>query len=228
MTENFLYRTICESGHAEQIIKKSKFIGIFQHVESEEDVQNFLDEQKKTYPNATHYCLAYILGTDKNPDRRKAKSSNDGEPSGSAGNPMLDVLRYRNLTNAAVIVVRYFGGIKLGVGGLVRAYGQTAALAFENAKTALCILVRRATIEMDYANLATVEYSLRDKKEVVVCEKNYLETVSLKIFLKNESESFYKNFCQELFDKTMRLGKISIHDDGLEEILLQEEKNRAD
>ena len=116
MIEN--YKTIYKGNEAEIIEKKSRFIATVRLVESEEEALTFLEEMRKKYWNATHNCFAYTIG-----ERQEiVRASDDGEPSGTAGRPMLDVLLGEGLCNTAVVVTRYFGGTLLGTGGLVRAY----------------------------------------------------------------------------------------------------------
>ena len=110
-------------------IQKSKFIASVRNVESEDEAREFLRETKKKFFDATHNCSAWILG--ENGD--KQKSNDDGEPGGTAGNPILETIKKNNLTNIIVVVTRYFGGIKLGAGGLVRAYSRSASLGIDAA-----------------------------------------------------------------------------------------------
>ena len=117
------YRTVVGTAAAEQVIKKSRFIGSLYPIESAEQAQEILAGIRKQYWDASHHCYAYVLG----PKRDVKKFSDDGEPQGTAGMPILDVLDKKELTNEMVVVVRYFGGTLLGAGGLVRAYGGTCA-----------------------------------------------------------------------------------------------------
>ena len=110
--------TIKEKTVNEIIIQKSRFICVLDKLENKDDLENILKEIKNTYKGATHYCYAYIINSSQ-------KYDDDGEPSGTAGNPILNVLKFNNLNNVVSIVIRYFGGIKLGAGGLVRAYTKS-------------------------------------------------------------------------------------------------------
>ena len=116
--------TIKDNSKYELIIKNSKFITLIYKINDQKDISIYLNKVKEEYKDATHYCYAYILNNIK-------KSSDDGEPSGTAGIPILKVLEMSNLTNILVIVVRYFGGIKLGANGLIRAYTKSAANAIK-------------------------------------------------------------------------------------------------
>lgn len=123
-----LYTIVRDFQH-EIVIEKSRFICTLKKAATEEEAQDFIKETKKKYWDATHNCSAYIIGESGTAQR----SNDDGEPSGTAGLPMLEVLRKNNLHNVAAVVTRYFGGIKLGAGGLVRAYTNSVAAAIEEA-----------------------------------------------------------------------------------------------
>lgn len=121
------FRTIKEDGQVQEEIKKSRFICHIKRVTTEDEARNFIQAVKKEHYKATHNCSAFILG-----ERSEMKrSSDDGEPSGTAGVPMLGVLENHQLTNVCAVVTRYFGGIKLGAGGLIRAYAGSVALAIK-------------------------------------------------------------------------------------------------
>ena len=121
------FRTIKEDGQVQEEIKKSRFICHIKRVTTEEEARNFIQSVKKEHYKATHNCSAFILGEQSEIKR----SSDDGEPSGTAGVPMLGVLENHQLTNVCAVVTRYFGGIKLGAGGLIRAYAGSVALAIK-------------------------------------------------------------------------------------------------
>ena len=123
------YKTVAEEASAEQIIEKSKFIGYIRSVESRDDAEAFIKEIRTMHKNATHNVPAYIIGE----KSQLQWASDDGEPSGTSGAPMLHLLAGEGITNVVIVVTRYFGGIKLGTGGLVRAYTGTARLALEAA-----------------------------------------------------------------------------------------------
>lgn len=122
------YRTIKEYGSHELIIKKSRFICTLRRTESEDEAQAFIEEMKKEHWKANHNCSAYLIGENNHIQR----ASDDGEPSGTAGVPMLEVLKKRQLQNVTAVVTRYFGGTKLGAGGLIRAYGQVTSEALNH------------------------------------------------------------------------------------------------
>jgi uncharacterized YigZ family protein len=151
------YRTIHGYGEETIIIKKSKFIGYAMPVTSEEEAVAFIEEIRKKHWDATHNCYAYQIGY----HDEIQKSNDDGEPSGTAGKPILEVIKKERLKNVVVVVTRYFGGIMLGAGGLVRAYGQTAALGLKAAGIVTRLLCNRVHIQIDYTWLGKVEHEMR-------------------------------------------------------------------
>lgn len=151
------YLTINESGQGEYVEKKSRFIAQAVHVESEEEAIAFLEKVRKKYYDARHNCYAWIIGEQK----EKIRSSDDGEPSGTAGAPILKVLEGSGCTNVMIIVTRYFGGTLLGTGGLVRAYTKASREALEDADLVRMCLCDRFTVTIDYSFLDRVMYFLR-------------------------------------------------------------------
>ena len=141
----------------EIIINKSKFITILTNISSKEEIIIKINNIKKEYKDATHYCYAYIIDN-------QEKCSDDKEPSGTAGLPILNVLKQNNLTNILCVVIRYFGGIKLGAGGLIRAYSSSASEALN--KTQITPLTKgyNIIIEFPYENLKQINYLLKDYK----------------------------------------------------------------
>lgn len=131
----------------EEIIKKSRFITRVYPVEDEGEIERILKENRKEHYKATHVCSAWVLNT--KPERMKA--SDDGEPSGTAGRPILDVILNREIKNVLVVVIRYFGGIKLGAGGLVRAYSGGAAAALSKAPLVREEKIRRVEVQTEYS-----------------------------------------------------------------------------
>src|SRR5690625_6094223 len=123
MTNSMLheYFTVKHSGEDQLMIQKSRLIGYVRRVETEDEAHEFINEIKKKHYDATHNCSAYIIGE----NDQIQKANDDGEPSGTAGIPMLEVLKRQHLKDTAVVVTRYFGGVKLGAGGLIRAYGRS-------------------------------------------------------------------------------------------------------
>jgi uncharacterized YigZ family protein len=150
------YLSLGKSIDHEVVIQKSRFIGITYLISSEEELSLCLEDARERYPNATHYCYGAVIGL----DGLLQRFSDDGEPSGTAGMPILQVLVQKELKNVLVVVVRYFGGIKLGAGGLVRAYRRTATEAVNQASVVKMVLSTRAAISIDYNLLGSVEHFL--------------------------------------------------------------------
>ncbi|MBG0917710.1 YigZ family protein [Exiguobacterium sp. SRB7LM] len=149
--------TIKQSGTYEVVIQKSKFIAHFKRVETEEEAQAFIQAIKKEHWNANHNCSAYIIGE----RNEHQKANDDGEPSGTAGMPMLEVLRKRHLKDTVVVVTRYFGGIKLGGGGLIRAYGGTVSEGLDAVGIVERLPMQQLTLTVDYTWIGKVENELR-------------------------------------------------------------------
>ncbi len=143
------YKTIVSSSTGLYKEKGSKFIAISKHIESEEDFKEFLLEIKKEYYDARHHCYAWRLG----PDDELYRSNDDGEPSGSAGKPILNQILSKELFFTAIIVVRYFGGTKLGVSGLIRAYKTSSQQALENSKIKKKFIYKTLEIKFKYPRL---------------------------------------------------------------------------
>ncbi|PYI52975.1 YigZ family protein [Paenibacillus flagellatus] len=153
------YRTVRREASAEIVIKKSRFIGHVLPVESEEEAVAFIERIKKEHWSATHNCSAYVVG-----ERDQfQKQSDDGEPSGTAGKPILEVIKQQGLKNTAVVVTRYFGGIMLGAGGLVRAYTDATVAGLAAAEPVTLALFREVRVEIDYTWHGKVENELRGR-----------------------------------------------------------------
>jgi len=141
----------------EIIINKSKFITYLYKVNNIDEINNILDNLKKEYKDATHHCYSYVIGNIK-------RFNDDGEPSHTAGMPMLNVLENKKLDNVLAVVIRYFGGIKLGAGGLVRAYTNSVSEAVNKANIIPIIKEYKIRIEFDYNNVNNINYILKDYK----------------------------------------------------------------
>jgi uncharacterized YigZ family protein len=153
------YRTVRSSGSKEVVIRKSRFIGHVMPVENEEEALLFIEDIKKKHRDATHNCSAYVIGERDEIQRQ----SDDGEPSGTAGKPILEVIRNQGVKNVAIVVTRYFGGIMLGAGGLIRAYTDGAVLALEAGEVITRVLRREVFVEIEYTWLGKVENELRGR-----------------------------------------------------------------
>jgi len=163
---------ITETGTSEVIIKKSRFLGIAANVDSEEEARELLNAIRKEHYSARHVCYAYSIG-DNNPS---LKFSDDGEPGGTAGRPILDVVTNSGVSNIIIIVVRYFGGVLLGTGGLVRAYTESAQEAVKAAEKTTVWVTETFDITLDYGDFERVK-SLIEKIEGASLEVAYTDKV---------------------------------------------------
>ncbi len=163
------------------IEKKSKFISYISPAYTEQEAVDFISSIKKKHYNATHNCSAFIIGDTANIQR----SSDDGEPSGTAGMPMLEVLRKEGLTNTVVVITRYFGGILLGAGGLIRAYTQGVSDAVKVAGIVKLQTYDIFKATIDYHLLSKLQYEI-DKKDYIIADTQYLDTVTLKILAETQ------------------------------------------
>jgi len=150
------YRVLLEGGEGEIVEKKSRFIATIRCVESEEEAMTFIEETKKRYWDARHNCSAFVIGS----RAELTRCSDDGEPSGTAGRPMLEVLLGEGIRNIAVVVTRYFGGVLLGTGGLVRAYTQAVKAGLENCLVGTMCLGCEVELGTDYNGVGKVLYLL--------------------------------------------------------------------
>lgn len=180
------YKTVREYGSKEIVIKKSRFIGYAKPVTIEEEAIQFIEEIKKQHWNATHNCSAYMLG-----ERDEIqKASDDGEPSGTAGKPILEVMKNQGLKDTVIVVTRYFGGIMLGAGGLIRAYTDGAVAAIEGAGPIMKVLHTQVFVEVDYTWLGKLENELRNR-QTRMGETEFTDKVTLTCLpIAAESERF--------------------------------------
>jgi uncharacterized YigZ family protein len=180
------YFTVRGFGSHEIEIEKSRFICYINEAKSEQDAQQFILEIKKKHSDANHNCSAYLIGE----KDEIQKASDDGEPSGTAGVPMLEVLKKRGLKDTVVVVTRYFGGKKLGAGGLIRAYGQSVSESLNEVGIVERTLVKVISIKVSYKLLGKVEHALRNSNYHL--EKvNHLEEVEFELWIKiNEVNTF--------------------------------------
>lgn len=198
-----IYKTTAENGTASYEIQKSRFIAYTSHVETEAEARDFVTAIKKKHFDARHNCSAWVLGADSS----QQKSNDDGEPGGTAGNPILEAIKQHGLTNVVVVVTRYFGGIKLGAGGLIRAYSHTASLGLEATP---CLEVKPFCLmeaEMDYSLLGTVENWIRNE-ELRTGETAYLDKVTVRLLVEPAD---CEAISTELTNLTAAQCKITIH-----------------
>ncbi|MCI5900424.1 MAG: YigZ family protein [Firmicutes bacterium] len=168
------YKIVYRGGEGEIVEKKSRFIATVRPVESEEEASSFIAEMKKKYWNATHNCSAFVVGEHNEIQR----SNDDGEPSGTAGHPMLDVLLGEGIHNAAVVVTRYFGGTLLGTGGLVRAYSKSVQAGLAGCT----VLVKKKgfllRMETDYTGIGKIQYIL-GQRGLLITGSEYTDKVTV-------------------------------------------------
>ena len=171
MTES--YKILYEGGEGELVEKKSRFIATTRPVESEEEATLFIEEMRKKYWNANHNCFAYVIGE----LHQIKRCSDDGEPSQTAGKPMLDVLLGEDIHNACVVVTRYFGGTLLGTGGLVRAYSKSVQEGIKNSSIVEKKLARKIEIGTDYNGIGKLQY-LAAQRGRAALDTSYTDTVT--------------------------------------------------
>ena len=202
------FRTIKKDGQVQEEIKKSRFICHIKRVTTEEEARNFIQAVKKEHYKATHNCSAFILG-----ERSEMKrSSDDGEPSGTAGVPMLGVLENHQLTNVCAVVTRYFGGIKLGAGGLIRAYAGSVALAIKEIGSVHIKEQLGLRLTLSYSQYQELPNFLK-AKQLQEQDTAFTDQVQTTLFVdKDDKESVIESLI-ELFN-----GKIDIVEQGLRKV----------
>ena len=183
--------TIEENVEAEITEKKSKFIANLFYIENVEEAEKIIKEIKKKYFDAKHNCIAYRV-IEKN--QIIEKSSDDGEPSGTAGQPMLSILQKNKLANVLIIVTRYFGGILLGTGGLVRAYSNSLLKAIEHAKKVTKCLGQEIRVELEYNEFENFKYYCK-KNKIIITKVEYQEFIECTIALEfNKKEKLMQDY----------------------------------
>lgn len=180
-----MFVTIKEDVTAEIVEKKSKFIANVFYVQSKEEAENKIKEMKKKYFDARHNCSSYRVMEE---GKIIEKASDDGEPSGTAGGPMLNILQKNNLCNIVVIVTRYFGGILLGTGGLVRAYSDALTKALDIAEKIEFTEGKEFQIKVDYSNLESLKYYSK-MNNINIVKTEYLNEIICNIEIKNDDVS---------------------------------------
>lgn len=196
------YQTVFQGGTGEFVMKKSRFIANVYPVQSEDEALEFIEGLRKKYWDASHNCYAYVIGT-KNPILR---CSDDGEPSKTAGKPMLDILLSHELTDIVVVVTRYFGGTLLGTGGLVKAYQSATQEGLNNCITIKKELGNRIQLITDYNLIGKIQYYI-NQEAVPALSTEYTEVVSLELLVRpSYSSTFYKKI-SELTNGTAVLNK---------------------
>lgn len=197
------YKTIYEGGEGEIIEKKSRFIATTRLVKTEEDAAAFIEEMRKKYWDATHNCFAYVIG-----ERREiVRCSDDGEPSGTAGRPMLDVLLGEELYDTAVVVTRYFGGTLLGTGGLVRAYSKAVQEGLACSRVITKYHGVLAEVDTDYNGVGKLQY-LFAQREIPVMDSQYTEAVKMQILIPKGKEEKIKKAVTEATSARAQVKKV--------------------
>ena len=194
------YKAVYEGGEGELIEKKSRFIATVIPVESEEEALAFIEAMKKKYWNATHNCSAYVIGE----KGQLKRCSDDGEPSGTAGRPMLEVLEGEGIRNVAVVVTRYFGGTLLGTGGLVSAYSASVKAGLASSVIITKIPGVKLKIETDYTGLGKIQYLLGEMG-IRTLDSQYTDHVELDVLV---PETMLERVKAELIEGTNGQAKL--------------------
>ena len=177
-----MFKSIKKNASAEIIEKKSKFIANIFYIESKDEAEDIIKKVNKQYHDARHNCYAYRVIT---ADGVIEKASDDGEPSGTAGAPMLNILSKNELANVLVIVTRYFGGILLGTGGLVKAYSEACSLGLQKAQIVEKYIAQVYKIEISYADIDKFKYFAKNN-DIIILNEEYLENVILEVAIKTK------------------------------------------
>jgi uncharacterized YigZ family protein len=172
------YRTPARRGWAELEVSRSRFRGLVERVEDERAARAVIEAIRRENPDARHHCTAFVLG----PRRQVERSNDDGEPAGTAGAPILDVLRGAEVSDVVAVVTRWFGGVLLGTGGLARAYAEAARAALAEAGTVVRVRHEVHLLAVDHADAGRVEHALRER-QVAVLGTTYAERVELRVAL---------------------------------------------
>ena len=175
------YRTVASTGSAEIEVRRSRFLAEASRASTQEEARAAIDRIRREHPDARHHCTAFVLG----PGRAIERSNDDGEPSGTAGAPILDALRGHDLTDTVVVVTRWFGGTLLGTGGLARAYGDAARAALDSAGSVERVLHRVAVVEIDHARAGRLEHDLRTRG-IEVLGVEYAASARIRVAIRPE------------------------------------------
>ena len=192
------YKTLITRSEDEFIINKSRFIGHGCPCETEEEALKFLAEMREKYKDASHNCYAYIIGT----NMGIMRYSDDGEPGGTAGMPIIEVLKTRGVTNCCCVVTRYFGGVLLGAGGLVRAYTKGAVAALDACGVGVMHPTARLLMDVPYNMLSKIEYHLASQP-VIIEEKSFTDVVTLTLLVKDTDEEALTKVITDISEGTI-------------------------
>lgn len=183
------YLMVAQDGEHEIVVDKSRFICHVKRVYNDQEAMEFIKEIKKIHWNATHNCSAYQVGD----FNEIQKANDDGEPSGTAGVPMLEVLRKQGIKNCVVVVTRYFGGIKLGAGGLIRTYGKAVSEAIKELGLIERKTMKTMFINADYALLGTIQNRL-EGTDYILNQVHYTDKISVEVLIDVEAEAEFTNW----------------------------------
>ncbi|KXO17027.1 YigZ family protein [Peptoniphilus sp. GNH] len=189
-----MYRSLLDRGHDEFEENKSRFIGYAAPCQSEDEALSFIEEIKKKHSDARHNCYAYIIGENMGIQRY----SDDKEPQGSAGMPILDAMKKEELVNACIVVTRYFGGVLLGKAGLYRAYSRGAQVGIKAAKIVIIKYFYHLKLSYDYSLHGTLSYYINTEK-IYVKKESFTDKVNIEVFIEEEN---YDKFIENLNDIT--------------------------
>lgn len=206
-----MYLTIAKNIRTEQVISKSRFICSLKKVKTEGEAQEFIKAVKKEFWDATHNCSAYVI------DEQHQRSSDDGEPSGTAGMPMLGVLRKQELQQVAAVVTRYFGGIKLGAGGLVRAYSGSVALALEAAGLSQKVKIGLYTFTCQPGEAGKITNLLYRQQLFTLADTDYGNVVNFTLRMPEEKKITAEKWLTDTLQKPTELADAGFE---YEEVLL--------
>lgn len=186
------YKTVYEGGEGEIIEKKSRFIATVRPVETEEEALAFIEEMRKKYWDARHNCYVYSVGK----NREYTRCSDDGEPSGTAGRPMLDVILGEDIYNVAVVVTRYFGGVLLGTGGLVRAYSKSVQEGLKASTVIEKIYGISLEVVTDYTGIGKIQY-IAGENSLPILDSEYTDKVTLHLMVPSDQVDFVQKALTE-------------------------------
>lgn len=199
--ENF--KTVLKNETAEVLEKKSRFISYVYHVEDEKNIEKLIKEMRRKYHDARHVCFAWRIIKDGQVIER---ASDDGEPSGTAGAPMLSILKKENLCNILILVIRYFGGILLGTGGLVRAYSEATQKVIEKSEIVIMTNGVEIEVKLEYSNLDIFKYYCKNN-DINITNIQYLDDIIIKV----EMETYVKDkMLKEFETKTLKIKEYKI------------------
>lgn len=198
------YKIIEYGGEGEIVEKKSRFIAHVQATHTEEEAVSFIEAERKRYWDARHHCYAYIIGE----QGETVRYSDDGEPSGTAGRPILEVLTGSGIRNLTLVVTRYFGGTLLGTGGLVRAYTQAAQAGLAASRVAVMRYGYALTVETDYNGIGKIQYLL-GQRGIPIEESAYMEQVSIGFHVPYEEKD---KLIKDITEVTAGAARVSFQD----------------